>query len=264
MSIDCTMLVLSCDANLDVLKIFLDQFESNKNDFDFPTFVCLEKESIEYDGFEVLLSSEKSWSKRIQQYIKQVDTKYIMIILDDFIVEKKIQVEDIHMYLNMMKENKNIARITLSDLKDNNAIQSSFVNLKKQNSKANYLLNLQVSIWDKDIFNSLLNDKETPWQVELYGSIRARKYAHLDFLYIYDNHIMPIVYNKGWLVVRGRWNQCEIDRLKLYDTYSQSYFAKREIKEIHYLIEESSFWFRIKRRIAITMRQILSYFKIYY
>lgn len=260
---DCSILILSCDANIDVLKIFLDKYKEYIDDLFLKTYVCLEKKKVNFEGTDVLLSKEILWSKRIKEYLKHVETNYVIVILDDFLIEKKVNTKEVYKYIDLIKKDNKIARITLTNLNDKKSVHSKYKNLNKQSDFSNYLINMQISIWNKDIFYNLLKDNENPWQAELYGSIRARKMKDYDFLYLNDDVLMPIKYNKGWLIVRGKWNKCEIDRLHLLDNYSQEYFSDREVEEINYKIEESSFFYRVKRRFSIITRQILSYFRIY-
>lgn len=259
----CSILILSCDANIDVLKVFLKKYKEYMSEVAMDTYICLEEKDINVKGINILFSQEKYWSKRIKDYLNQIKSKYVIFILDDFIIEEKVQVENLYQYIGLMEKNNNIARITLNNLQDKKAIKSQYANLNVQNKFSNYLVNMQISIWDKNLFYSLLKEKESPWQTELYGSIRARKMQDKSFLYISDDSLLPIKYNKGWLVVRGKWNSNELDRLHLHDEYAQDFFLSRGVEKIDYKITEKSQFFRIKRRLFITLRQILSYFKIY-
>lgn len=258
---ECSILILGCDKYKNVLRISADFFSRNWADCPFPIYVGLEKEKIKFNNAVILNSEKKSWGARVIDYLNRIKTKFVMIILDDFVIEQKVETDIVLEYLNLMGEDHNIANIAFVDIFDKDNRPTSVPHLMKRKAKGDYLINMQIGIWDKDFLAGILDENFTPWEAELYGSIRARKYSNKrTFLCLDDDNNMPIKYNRGWLIVQGKWNANEIIRLNLYD-YSSLFFDGKRIQYDDF--EKVKLSFRIKRRFGIEFRKALSNVGIY-
>lgn len=262
MKLKCSIIVLSCDKNIGPLKLFMKFFNENWRSCSYPVYVGLEKIMTNFEGAEVINSEEALWGKRIKNYLQNIETEYVLIFLDDFLIEKPVDDKIIESYINILDENPDIATISLADIYDKGNKETEFNSLVERKHNGNYLLNLQVGIWRKSLLINLLMDKESPWQTELYGSIRARKLRNCRFLCLNSDSNMPIQYNRGWLIVRGSWNADEIVRLNLQE-YTDCIFDGKDIIYMGYGFIKTDILIRIKRRIAIVIRQLLSWLKIY-
>lgn len=257
---DCSVLVLSCDKNISLLNIFFDFFNKNWNDCPFPVYLGLETVKKKYDCATTLSSDRKEWGNRVKGYLEAIETKYVMLILDDFLPESKVDTEGILEFLEYMKKNDNTVTISMADIYDKKNIFDSNTGLCKRTKKANYLLNLQVGIWNKSVLIDLLRESESPWQTELFGSIRARRIKDRDFFCLKSDDVSPYKYNRGWLMVRGIWNGNEIIRLGL-QKYADDLFDGKDIQYSNLMHIDLPV--RIKRRVQIEYRKILSHLGIY-
>ena len=251
----CAILVLGCDKNISVLNIFFDFFKKFWPECKYPIYLGLEKSTVRYDGVSTLNSNEKQWAKRIKSYLMSLKEERVLIILDDFIPEAPVDFHKIETYIAYMKENQNIATISLAEIYDKANFPSAYPGLMRRKSRGDYLLNMQVGLWNKSILCALLRDKETPWETELFGSIRARKYAKYQFLCIPSDQNSPYRYGRGWLLVRGCWNGNEIKRLGL-ESYYKDIFDGKDI--IYKGFMQISFVQRVIRRLRIIYRKMLS------
>jgi hypothetical protein len=148
---ECSVLVLSCDKNEGLLNIFFDFYKRNWSDCPYKIYLGVENAKIQYDGVVTLNSSVRPWAGRVMDYLKQIDTDYVLIILDDFILEQPADTGRIDKFLSYMQENKNIATVSIADIYDNNNQKSDYEGLLRRTARANYLLNLQVGIWNKAV-----------------------------------------------------------------------------------------------------------------
>lgn len=262
MDSQCEILILSCDKNISVLNIFFRFFRDNWPQCEMPVYVGLEKHEMHLEGCEVFFSDETQWAKRVKGYLERMKCRFVLLILDDFIIEDKVDSERVDGLCKIMIEHPDIANISMADIYDERNMTTEFANLVERKHNGNYLLNMQIGIWDREILLSLLQDKETPWQTELYGSIRARKLKNKRFLCLDDDKHMPIKYNRGWLIVRGAWNGNEIKRLQL-EKYPESIFDGKNVMYFGYDNIPIPLWDRIVRRIHISVRQMLSWIGIY-
>lgn len=258
----CGILILSCDNNISVLNIFFRFFKENWCSCEMPIYIGLEKKKVRVEGCEVLLSDEKHWAKRIKDYLRKIPTPNVLVILDDFIIEEKVDNNKINEFCQIMVDNPDVVNISLADIYDKKNRKTEFTNLMQRKRTGEYLVNMQVGIWNKEILLSLLRDAESPWQTELYGSIRARKLKNKRFLCLDNDIHMPIKYNRGWLIVRGTWNANEIKRLKL-ENDTENIFDGKNIMYFNYDHIPISLSDRIIRRAHISIRQALSWIGIY-
>lgn len=257
---DCSILVLSCDKNKALLKIFFDFFDKNWNKCPFEIYLGLEKEVVNHKNVIALQSENSDWSGRLVSYLNIIKSDYIFIILDDFILEDVANTKKIMSYLEYIKSNEDIVNISLANIYDNNNTDIGFENLVERPKDADYLLNLQVGIWRKDILLLLLKLNESPWETEIFGSIRARRLKNKRFLCLKDDEYAPYKYGRGWLMVRGFWNGNEIKRLKL-ESYLPEIFDGRDILFTNQY--KDSFKVRVLRRINIMWKKILSFCGLY-
>lgn len=257
---NCSVLVLSCDKNISLLKILFDFLDRNWVDCPFEMYVGLEKADIKFDRVKTLISDNRGWGGRLYDYLNDIKTDFVMLILDDFLPEKSVKTNEVLHYLELMKKNDNIATISFADIYDDKNIFDESIGLCRRPVNANYLLNLQVGIWDVDILRYLLKDDESPWQTELFGSIRARKLKDKSFLCLRSDEESPYRYNRGWLMVRGVWNGNEIKRLGL-EKYAEDIFDGKDIQYSNLMYID--FATRVKRRLQIEYRKLISHFGIY-
>ena len=257
----CSILILSCDKNIGVLKICFDFLKKNWTTCKLPIYIGLEKICAEFPNCITLYSKETLWAARVKDYLKKIETQYVLIILDDFIIEEKVNDDFIFKTLEYMRENPEIANMTLKNIPDSKNKISSYFGFSKRHWAGNYLLNMQIGVWRKNILFKLLKNNESPWQTELYGSIRARKLKNYNFYCLSDNDNAPIKYNNGWLIVRGAWNGNEIIRLNLMN-YFKEIFDGKEI--LYNGFGKIDLFPRIIRRLNIIIRQFCSRLHIYF
>lgn len=258
---DCSILILSCDKNKDVLNIFLKNFKKYWGDCPYPIYIGLEKEKQENDEEKTFIySDKKNWANRVKDYLKSIQSKYVLLILDDFLIEKKVENGVIEKYLNYMQQDVDCVNITLVNIDDKNT-PVGVLGLEKRKNTGKFILNLQIGIWEKSCLYNLLKDKENPWETEIYGSIRARKYKEKSFYCLNSDDNMPIVYGRGWLVIRGSWNENELRRLDIYNQIDTN--SGRDIKQWNrgdVLIPRRK---RIVEIIGVRIRKIFSWINIY-
>lgn len=211
------VLVMSCDKNLDVTTILLEQIYKHWPNINNSVFVGMEKiDTIKSPVVsKVITSDAREWGQRFIETLNQLDNEYVLLILDDYIVEEAVDVKRIEQILKYMKEN-HVANASFSVIRTDNKYESiDLYGFEKRYDKGKYLLNLQAGLWNKKVLLSLLKPNDTPWTAEYYGSIRARKISHqYQFISQVPNIKGPYVYNNGFLIIQGYLNLEEKHRLE--------------------------------------------------
>lgn len=257
---DCSILVLTCDKNIGLMNIFMTFLSKNWKDCPFPIYLGFENLKPEYRNAIVLNSKENKWGDRVLGYLRGIKTRFVLIILDDFICEECVQTELIKTYITYMENDDSIVSISIADIYDKNNRETEYEGIMRRPWNGKYLLNLQVNLWQRETLIALLKGNDNPWQAELYGSIRARKLRDKQFLCLKSDGISPYKYGRGWLMVRGVWNGNEIKRLGLQE-YSQNIFDGRDI--LYTDLMHINLIARVKRRVLIDVHLLLSFFHIY-
>lgn len=217
MNNECSVLVLSCDANLDVVELNLRVMEKQWPDCPWTIFVGLEELSVDYCGsldVRSLKSHGSPWSHRVKYYLDAIASDYVVIVLDDFIFEETVNTYEIQKALVYMKNKHCIANIAFCHFIGDKVVSNNegYYECRVKNRPS--LLNWQFGLWRKDALQSLLTDNESPWESELFGSLRAQYCSSYDFYCLNDDANMPVMYNRGWLIVRGVWNTNEVKRIE--------------------------------------------------
>ena len=257
----CSILVMSCDKNQQLLSLFLDFLNKYWADCPYPIYVCLEKKKIQRNKTNVINSPKKYWGGRLLDSIGYIDSKYILLMLDDYLCENPVITDKVQKYIDILENNPELACVTLANIPDSKNIPCDCSDLVYRPQRGKYLVNTQVSIWRKDLLQKVVWPKDTPWQTELYGSIRARKFNNYTYVCLTSDKFMPIKYNRGWLVVRGKWNSDEISRLGLWNR--PEIHDGKPIEPIGTSLIKLSLMEKIKFRVGVKTRIFLSYLNIF-
>lgn len=260
---DCSVLVMSCDKNHKLLTLFLNFFLRNWPDCSYPVYVSTEKLSIKNSFVVSLNSSAIFWGQRLLESLESIASEFVILTLDDFLIEKAVNSRIISTYVDILRQDSNIGCITLANIPDKKNRPANICNLLRRDNKGNYLLNTQISIWRKSLLKQIVCPEDTPWQAELYGSIRARRFKNFSFYCLVSDDEMPIKYNRGWLVVRGTWNANEIERLKL-EPYFDLIFDGKDIVHLGYDKIRLPLSQRIIQKIGIYSRKFFSIWGVYF
>lgn len=212
---DLAILVGSCDKNEWLVKIFFDFFQVNWKDCPYNIYLSMESRRTESPGVHVLTDNVKDgWCGRIERALSKIDESYILFMLDDFIIEKKVNQQRIEEYIQRMKKNR-IYNVILTEVpNEKNENDSMFPDWLHRNRYGRYKTSLQCGIWDKNIFKNLLKKRESAWEFELYGNIRSFLYRDNNFYALRTVGDKPICYNDGFFMVQGRLNLSEKKRLE--------------------------------------------------
>ena len=105
-----TIVVSSCDKFKDAWEPFF--FLLDKYWVDHPRKVLLNSETIEYDGTfkyvkTVLNFNNKSWTERIRNTVKQVETEFVLFFLEDYFIWDYVNVSIFDEALRLMQEDGN-------------------------------------------------------------------------------------------------------------------------------------------------------------
>jgi hypothetical protein len=153
------------------------------------------------------------WSKRISKSLDRIDTDYFILIMDDFIIYKKINHKILKSLIQFCKKKK-INYLNLNNC-DNKKILKEFIIAAGTKDKIiigkqieeEYRINLQISIWNKSFFRKILKKNYNPWQFE----ININKKNNLEKIYSIHKNNIVFNYNKRGGIIRGKWTKKDFE-----------------------------------------------------
>ena len=106
MSKNMTMLILSCDKFSDLWDGHIKLLEQNWSDRDIETYIVTDAPTDKkYPGIRIInAGTDVEWSDRLAYALKQVDTDYVFITLDDYFLIKKVDDQSIVNLMKMMEK----------------------------------------------------------------------------------------------------------------------------------------------------------------
>lgn len=217
--------------NITILVNSCDKYESVWD----PFFTLLAKQWPECKSYNIVLNTETkvyncnflnikticsgtklTWSERLKNVLKQIDTEYILYFLEDFFLREKVDNDTLLDAVKYIKSHDNVGYIGLKysptrNFKDESKVDFSCRFLDKDNIITINRVNSMTALWKKDWLLKLLKNHETPWEFEIYGSVRSRRSDTKVLVVNYQNKAnKPIfVYDVdpeyGYAINGGKW-----------------------------------------------------------
>lgn len=206
---DVTILVSSCDRYAEFWQPFVQllfkywpSLQTYNNSI--PVVLITNTKSFSYPRIQVVRTGEDGgWSRNMLDALKQVKTKYVLYMQEDYFLSKTVDEKYLYYLLQKMKEQK-IAYIEVNNGSSYSekypypAIHGTDIKGKHVAFRAS----LQAALWDKDILEWLINPRDNAWDFEANASIRSEGLRN-PFLVVQQGHF-PITFINACHV--GFWN----------------------------------------------------------
>ena len=207
-----TVMLLTCDKNADVLPYFFMFFKKFWPTFDDEIFINIE--SIRNIKAPYLLQYplktyewDAPWSERLYDCLEQVKTKYVLLIMDDFFLTDYVDEQEIDHCLEIMKKQNEIACFNFA-FSNSPYTKKEFDRYVLVDKKAPFRMNLQTALWNKNHLEKYIRKHENPWQFEIWGSKRIRRYN--EKIYHLDKGGKKVfTYPVGGVLAGGKWRTSE-------------------------------------------------------
>lgn len=261
--------IISCKKNFQILQLLIYTINKNLRKKNILIYVSMDYESVpEKKGNIIYIPNNHNvkFGERMYNSLQHVKEKYIVVLCDDFIVEKKINLSEIETLIKCMEYDNQISSISLETINGKN--KNIFLLPSKLGSRyilrdhyGRYKTTLQCSIWNKVAFAKLIKNVNSPWEFELFSNQKSYLYKN-KFYALNKNNKRPIEYNRGRFVIRGKIVRPELERLEKV--------LKQKIKidgfqyTNSYKQSDAGVLFKLKRRIYLIFgdiyNKVCSYF----
>ena len=213
-----TIVVNSCDKYKDCWLPFFQCYERNWN-CGYPIVLVTESEHYSYKNlpittFELYQKGQAvSWSALRIETLSRITTPYIIFMLDDFFLEKKVDQKTIEQCISWMDKNNDVSVFYFEPIgAGRNIDDHRFAGFERRPDKCEYKLNCQAALWRRDKLIEYMRPHESAWYFETLGSRRAARYHECFYSRsISAPAIMEYHYQIGGALHRGKWNQEVLD-----------------------------------------------------
>ena len=236
----CAIVVSSFDGNQDLWRPFFTLFFRYWPDCPFPVYlISNEQRYLDARVTPLAMGPEKNWAHMTKRALESIPESYIIWLLEDFFFEKPIDTTRIHALIAYLQKNSAATMRLFPSPPPDGAIDTAF-GVGEVSRTADYRASLSAGLWDKAIFLALINDGESPWQMETEGTERSRALSQKFFSVIEP----ALHYLERGAIVRGKWlpdavTLCKRERIVIN-------FAKRGVD---YAISRRAFKDRWRKRI---------------
>jgi hypothetical protein len=179
-----SVLICSSDKYKSLWNLHFDFLNRYWSDCPYPVY--LGTDSLKFEKINTLLTTGNrlSWSSCLLEWLNQIETEYVLLTLEDFIIRRQIITSEINHCLEfIVNQNIDCLRLVARPLpfyRDNeNKLFGSY------DKRMPYIVSLQASIWKKTTLMSLIVEGESIWEFEIYGSFRAKLQEKLRFYGVY-------------------------------------------------------------------------------
>lgn len=224
-----SVLILSCDDYEDVWNPFFTLFYKYWK-CPYKVYITTESKKCNIAGVYTINYNYtlNQWTERIRATLKEIPTKYVLMMCEDFFFRKNIRQDVIDKCIYWLDTNNNAAVFNFEKECFNDLLDCDYNEFGLKPNNASYRYSCQPSLWNKEILIKLLdgeNSNKTPWQWELTNAINDYEY------YIFNGDINNLAFDYGYYnanpmgVRNGKWVAKDVIPL----------FAKENIA-VNYLI----------------------------
>ena len=161
---DVALVVVSCDAYKDAWQTFVDCFKKYWPNCSLKKYVITNnKPFVSPDYTTIMTGEEISWSRKVRAAMQKIKETYLLLVLEDYFLSKRINEEEINEIVSFVSNN-DIDYFRLKPYKYMKGINKRFAYISNKNI---YGKNLQPAIWKKEcITKCLFSDDFSAWEFE--------------------------------------------------------------------------------------------------
>jgi hypothetical protein len=208
-----SVLIVSCDKYSDLWPIFFDSFFKNWHDFKMPIYLGSNfKEYSDKRVRTLKIGEDKDYSSNLIKLLSQIETEYVIVLVEDIIFSEKIDPQLFNLFLNQFLINDGIY-FKLVYSYPLGYDESEDMPIGKINVNSRYRIGIGAGIWNKEWLLNTLPYGFSAWELEKDKTIFAK---------IPENRVYAI--NRKYKgnapfkclhgVIKGKWCRDSIDYIK--------------------------------------------------
>ncbi len=231
--IEMSVMTVSFDKYADIWDAFVLCINRFWGDRTYKTYLVTNHAAPSYDGIEVVKTGDEvSWSRRVRIALETIQTEYIMLLLEDYLVSRPVDKSCVKKALEHMAQNNldylRIAPIPVIKSKNKNDFAAPIT------ARNLYGVNLQAAIWRRDYLLAILGTEDfSAWQFEArqkFGEatrIEGNCQATREFVVPYLNGI-----------IQGKWYPRTLEQMETLNIQiplgNRPAMSKMEMRKFHF------------------------------
>lgn len=160
--------IYTCDNYLWIAPIFLHFYRKFWPENFYQTDFLTEKQIVQ--GESTFRTGDISWTNRMINYLNSFEDKLFILLLIDYIIDKKVDVDGIKRAESLCKDDIGCVRLCAHDELSRFLVDSGIKGFKEYPSDKPYSLSWQPSIWQKEYFLETIQEGDSIWRAETRGS----------------------------------------------------------------------------------------------
>ena len=160
------IIVLSCSKNEDTFLPFchfMEKYYPNHPEVIYFTDGIINPY---YKTIPIEMSLEK-WTKGFREFLKQIESEHVLLMIDDCFIRKPVDVERIKIAEDILNKNPNLACLNFELSWDDHDTQTEYEGWKKREHGRDYEVSLMCGLWDKEKLLHVVDRDCSPWEIEI-------------------------------------------------------------------------------------------------
>ncbi|MCH5172304.1 MAG: hypothetical protein J1F31_05715 [Erysipelotrichales bacterium] len=204
-SSEISLLIQSCNAFSDIWDAHVTLMEKNFKDRNMETYLVSDrKNDMSFEHVHVLFAGEgKEYSERLSYALDRIDTEYVLLTLDDYLLTKKIKTQRLYEILDIMKK-ENYAYVRFfHNPGTRGKKKTKYPKMYFLDPIEQYDINLYPGIWKTSVLREMITEQQNAWQFEVSLS---KKIANTNYTCVMTKEkVFPILdgIRKGQLLIKS-------------------------------------------------------------
>ncbi len=203
-----SIIVYSCWRNADMWSIFSELFKKYWNECSYEVILATDKNQYEENNlcFDKIICYDGSWYEMISNAIKIANTEYVILMMDDYLLNNYIDEKKIEQCINDAEKYKaaNI-RFVKTDIRlEKEIFKEDGIYDLYMPGKA-YSLSTHIGIWNSELLLNYMRPEWSAWDFERIGSLTICDTGHP----LLGTNDFEFPYVEG--VRKGRWMKAGIE-----------------------------------------------------
>ena len=228
-----SIIIYSCWKNRDMWEIFSKLFEKYWKDCPYEVILVTDEyhQTEKQYVFTKIIEKDATWAQMIKEAIRQAETPYVMLWMDDYLLCDYINNDDIEAQLARIVK-YHAANLRLIESPACSGKYKGHENIGCYKRGEAYSLATQVGIWDSEFLCKAVHDEWSAWEFERIASLQ--KNISKQPILVSLDYVFP--YEEG--VRKGKWmaagaKLCQRNGIKL-DTKVRPIMSNREMAKIYF------------------------------
>lgn len=216
---DVSILINTCDKYEDAWYPFFELMKKYWQDCPHKVFLNTETKQYHHQGLNLIVLNlpkelgDVSWGKRIKSCLERIDSKFVILLLEDFFLQEPVDTEELNRCVDLMESDCRYAAIYFKQIDGFTDVYNKDPRYFLMSENIMYKLNLQAGLWRKTDLEALIGDEDSPWSFEFVAQNRlegqdkiflcSRAGTHYD----YKGAVFPYLTGRstGYGIWTGKW-----------------------------------------------------------